>query len=955
MRSALLLWVFLCTGPLWAQPASPPPPEKYRVLIRYRIIAVRDTHVEVYRSLIKHLESLDFELLPQKKPKVKESLLDQLPYTDQEDPGKDRLEGVISSGKALKILEHGHVAGLVLKPADWKDPDPDDLIKPVRVRLELAAGFRADRQRELADQVRVLLATLGFREAVGYDHHGHSGRPFTRLAGTIPAGMVDLLVKDLRRQPTGWFTTDLDDRALPSPLRQAVPIRIVEVLPDAEPLATLPLPEKRTPDFLNHITPDLWTLVKDKALADKVVRVQVVLALPPDPANLWKESLLRAAPNLFIEGHLGQFVTGLVPVNQVPTLASLPNVSTVRLPAPARVQVDPGVKIKADNARALKQTGLDELHKKGFRGKGVRLAIIDTDFRGYEEMIRSKQLPAKTQLVDLTTERNAALYPDPAAGDPKQLGHGTQCALAAALAAPEAELVLIRIDGTAPFQIHQVLRRLAGEAFVEHLDRRRDEILSAWVELRAQRQVILKERRAILDDFTDDTELMRDFEFLGPLRGWIFSAREWSLQRLTYQDLEEKILKNKEDRFWKFLGEIQGLKGIRLAATPLVWNDGYPLAQLSPLSQWFDTPLPPLDKGGKRRLPALYSPRSALHDLLWFQSAGNVRGQTWNGFFHDDDSNGVMEFAPPQTPLQKGQWSHELSFLAWQPYEADRTLDLPAKTRVRLSLQWGEPHDPAYFIRPGEDDHYRQPLAPLRLVVLRQRDPEGKTLAGDSLEVVAQSSGLPQRLDNRPTRSIYEQTLEFTVDQPGRYAVRIERQLPTAWELREDKDGRPVLHREEGLVATGIRPPKTVSLPGMEKTWELRTRLLAHVVDEPHRLMGRPIWRDYATQIGTLGIPADARAVNTIGAANFDDKTQSYSPTGPPANLDLYRHPPLLAYDALQIGPEGTGGAYGTSVSACFAAGMAASLLSSGMSPPDLHKHLNRQRGKVLKVLPAPK
>ena len=41
---------------------------------------------------------------------------------------------------------------------------------------------------------------------------------------------------------------------------------------------------------------------------------------------------------------------------------------------------------------------------------------------------------------------NSDFLPDPQTGDDKAIGHGTHCALAAALAAPEAELTLVRID-----------------------------------------------------------------------------------------------------------------------------------------------------------------------------------------------------------------------------------------------------------------------------------------------------------------------------------------------------------------------------------------------------------------------------------------------------------------------------------------------------------------------------
>ena len=46
-------------------------------------------------------------------------------------------------------------------------------------------------------------------------------------------------------------------------------------------------------------------------------------------------------------------------------------------------------------------SGAARLHAKGHRGKGTRLAIVDSDFRGWEAVV-GDGLPAKTTLLDLT-------------------------------------------------------------------------------------------------------------------------------------------------------------------------------------------------------------------------------------------------------------------------------------------------------------------------------------------------------------------------------------------------------------------------------------------------------------------------------------------------------------------------------------------------------------------------
>src|SRR5690606_31396554 len=111
--------------------------------------------------------------------------------------------------------------------------------------------------------------------------------------------------------------------------------------------------------------------------------------------------------------------------------------------------------------------------------------------------------------------------------------------------------------------------------------------------------------------------------------------------------------------------------------------------------------------------------------------------------------------------------------------------ELPIALDLRLSLQWREAHDPDYFLRPGEADPYERPLAPMRLVLLRQRDPEGKVLPADLFEVVARAEKL-ERLDYRTGSAVYELSLRKKLDKAGRYAVRIERLVEGTWVLVED-------------------------------------------------------------------------------------------------------------------------------------------------------------------------
>lgn len=919
--SGLLCW-FLCfeggnlagAQPL---PAAPAPPAKYKVLLRYHIPAVRDQHVQHYDALVEYLKSLNFEFDPP---------LDKRSETDREDATKNLMAGLIAPVKLFDLFGNPSVAGLLIMPVDHVLPEQPE--QPVLVRLELASGLAPDRQMVLTNQVRVLLEDMGFRETAGYDHRGYSKRPFSRLVGTMPAGRLDLLLRDLRDWPPGWLAPVVPRNDWPAPLRFLNPILFTEVVPDAEPPRMPAQAGVRGLDYLNKISPELWTLVNQKEQADREVRLEMFLAASvAEGDQAWRKELQQAAPDLLLEGYQGQLVAGLGRVGQVPALAALPQVSVIRLAPQARIQVRT-TKASPDPAKALQESGLAVWHRQKKRGQGVRLAIIDTDFRGYRKLVQEKRLPPTTRLVDLTTLHTPAIFPLPTPGDPAQLGHGSQCALAAAQAAPAADLILVRIDGAGLLQLEQVVQYFRGNFFTEELERRQGEMRADAAVLQVQREQLQTERRLIMADFTDESEII-DFDFIGPAYGWLFSRRHWHQQRMAFQEAAENAHRQREARFRQLLTKLQSLQGNAVVACPLSWADGYAAGGTNALGRWFD------NQGGP--------------GFIWFQTVGHYRQQSWTGLFQDEDGNGAMEFASGR-PGPQDRWTAELNFLGWQPFAAAQGPEMPAKARLRLSVQWREAHDPAYFFRPGYPDWYRQPLADLRLSLLRQRDPSGKTLPADIFEVAAQSAGWPQRLDNQPGGSTYEQTLEFTVAKPGRYAVRLDRPLPSRWVFTPVK-GQLKLELQPGLVATGIRPRQAATLPSLEKHFELQPRLLVQVVDEPSSHQGRPIFLDWATDNGCIDLLAESRSLVSVGAADWEGRPRPFSSSGPPAFLDLAYRPTLLAFDA--VGPEQPpNGAFGASLSTCFAAGMTASLLSSGITPAQLRATLQQQGGKLWR-LPA--
>jgi hypothetical protein len=553
-------------------------------------------------------------------------------------------------------------------------------------------------------------------------------------------------------------------------------------------------------------------------------------------------------------------------------------VAVVRLPRVAHPELQPAPESK-DDVTPLVASGLVRLHQMGQKGKGTRLAVVDSDFRGWEALAKERE-GFPTRLVDFTRERNRDLEPDKFAGPADQVGHGTRCALAVLKAAPEVDLTLIRVDPATPYMVQAVAQSICGEPYRSLTLAHRQEDLDADRQRLNQRQEkLLQERAEALDQFADYSQKKFIEEFLK-------KNKEEDLNpelRILWEKIKKRdaYLKNQADferderaylgrvrRFLDYQQALRDLKGIRVVTSSLVWNDGYPVDGSSPLSRYLDD--------------------RPFRAALWFQSAGDTRGQGWAGLFRDADRNDVMEFSAPEAKLPEGMWTRELNFLAWQPAAGKRAPDLPANVKVRISLQWREAHDDT-FVRIGEDP-FREPLTNLKLVVMRQLDPEGAKQPADDLEVITEFVGPPYRLALTPNSGTYEQVIELRIVTPGRYALRVEGRLPES-----------------------DRPRNAPTLPSQRKTPEMRPRLFLETLEGP----GRVLFQSYATETADIGMPGDAHHVLTVGAADPAGKPRPYSARGA-HNLDLLVKPDVLAFD--QVLPEGQG----PGLASAFAAGLAA-------------------------------
>jgi hypothetical protein len=233
-------------------------------------------------------------------------------------------------------------------------------------------------------------------------------------------------------------------------------------------------------------------------------------------------------------------------------------------------------------------------------------------------------------------------------------------------------------------------------------------------------------------------------------------------------------------------------------------------------------------------------------------------------------------------------------------------------------------------------------LANLRLVIMRQRDPAGKKLPTDDLEVVARSTGAAIRLLHNPNDSTYEVVAEFEAAANGHYAIRVEGQAPTT--------------RRPGELSDPTKPQL-----------EIRPRILVESLDASSRGKGRVVFQDFAgdpiwpranvgaapvpeLQYGGVGMPADARSVVTVGAADGAGKVKFYSSVGAGPGRELLVKPDVLSYDSFDLG-RGTRAA-GSWIAAAFDGGLAACAIGANVpaeAGPFL-RTLDARPGSVLKI-----
>jgi hypothetical protein len=853
-----------------AQVVYPPLPEKLDVEFRYRIRADRDERIRQFRQLEALLKEIGFD---------RDTSGDLTPDLDPFDPAAERMRGELPAAGLARLRADPRVKTVLIRPAGAPALDP---AARAAVRITLPAGLPPAGQQRLHTQVVARLGKLGFRELVGYDP-----RQFTLVRGDLPAGNLFRLLKDLRTEPSGWFAADDPADELEPPLRDVLPVQLVEVLAAPDPP---PLPPAAVPPGKAALAPDLRAAVDDAATAGKAIRVEVVYDRPVTPSDIsrLRGTLLTAYSKVgpdpvtgradllpaALEGVVGNVLTVrfIQPADAERFVTSEPGVVFARLPRPGVETAAPGA--PGDPKAALAGAKLGALHAAGHTGKGVKVVVIGTGFPGIAA-------DARTKLVDLTAELSPDLAPAPLADAAD--GPGSAAARAARAAAPDADLVLVRVDPASFFQVDSVARAVRGHVqFTDAMQSRLAELSVRAAELRRLNAEAAAEYRKAFAD-TSDEERPK-------------ARRAAALKALDDLRIEDAKAAGAIRRANALQKATEGLTGAAVVVNTLVWETGFALDGLSPLSRYLDAHY----AGEAVAEPVV---RSATRPRLtprpvWVQAASPSAGSVWGGAFVDADGNGFAPWLPAAAPLPEGEWSRELNFLAARAADGSTSPTLKAGTKVRLTVQWRETHDP-------ESPTGAASVTPLTLRVFRQLDPEGKTRASDELQEVARPVGGPYLLTAEPGYAVYEQVVEFAPAEDGRYAV--------------------------GLEGRDARDPR---LPARQRVVQVNPRVYAEFVGSA----GRPVFATAAPEPAGVAAVGDAASAITVAA------TGGPQLTGAGPGVTLRRKPDLYT-------DGGAGGAYrGNGPAAGFAGGAVAALLGSGISPTSFLRTVGLPPGAPLVI-----
>jgi subtilisin family serine protease len=150
---------------------------------------------------------------------------------------------------------------------------------------------------------------------------------------------------------------------------------------------------------------------------------------------------------------LGTLALVYAPERHLPTARSAPVEPSSDAATPDVAPADPEPFPAQERQQHLARLGIQRWHSAGFRGQGVKIAVLDSGFRGYRRHL-GQALPAQIKVRSFRADSNL---------EARDSEHGILCSEVIHALAPEAELLFANWDPDSPDQFLKAVRWARAE------------------------------------------------------------------------------------------------------------------------------------------------------------------------------------------------------------------------------------------------------------------------------------------------------------------------------------------------------------------------------------------------------------------------------------------------------------------------------------------------------------
>lgn len=186
----------------------------------------------------------------------------------------------------------------------------------------------------------------------------------------------------------------------------------------------------------------------DVKLSGDSVQVEVLLTQPFDSGSA------LGLTDGKIEVYSGKYVQMMAPFSALDGFENNNEVISVRVPRKAVIE-DVSYQPQEVISEGFNVIGAGNFHKKGYRGQGVKVAVVDVGFRGYRTLLGT-ELPIAVF--------DTSFAPNDVDINTTAQDHGTNCAQIIHDVAPDAELGLIHFSGNLT-EFHAILDWLGNQDY----------------------------------------------------------------------------------------------------------------------------------------------------------------------------------------------------------------------------------------------------------------------------------------------------------------------------------------------------------------------------------------------------------------------------------------------------------------------------------------------------------